>query len=70
MEQVSKYLHLESSKFNDLDAIISKLEDQDHISSIHSLFSKIHRDETNFTYRGTLFVELSGPYCDRARKVC
>ena len=59
MEQISKHLYFETSKYTDLNTIAEKLESIGYIKELDKLLRKTFSNEANFTLQGKFFINIS-----------
>ena len=52
MDQLSSFLHLEVSKYKDINHILKKLEDDGEVKNVFEIFKAIFDTEFNFTLQG------------------
>ena len=58
MENISKHLYFETSKYTDLNVIAEKLESIGYIKGLDKLLKKTLFNEANFTLQGKLFINV------------
>ena len=52
MDQLSSFLHLEVSKYKDINHILKKLEDDGEVKNVFGIFKTIFDTEFDFTLQG------------------